>query len=118
MILAAIEAMGEAFRLTENNGLDREHVAAFFADTLFACPVYRNYSKIVAAEAFDPAGFKMSLGFKDINLLKAAAQDNGTKMPLADLLQRLLKDEISKGNEDLDWAAITLSANAVMHTAK
>lgn len=115
MILAAIEAMGEAFHLSEHNGLDRNQVATFFAETLFACPVYRNYSKLIASEAFDPAGFKMSLGFKDINLVKDAAKVNNTGMPLADLLQRMLKDEIAKGNGDLDWAAITLAANPAMN---
>jgi len=41
---------------------------------LFQSPVYETYGRIIAERRFEPAGFKMMLGLKDVRLLLAAAE--------------------------------------------
>ena len=36
---------------------------------LFSAPVYENYGAIVAADRFQPVGFKLPLGLKDNRLV-------------------------------------------------
>jgi 3-hydroxyisobutyrate dehydrogenase-like beta-hydroxyacid dehydrogenase len=81
LILSAVEAMAEAFTLAQKNGADKAAVARLFGETIFACPIYQNYGRIIAAEMFEPAGFKTTLGMKDINLVLDTAEASGTPMP-------------------------------------
>ncbi|MGH2413766.1 MAG: NAD-binding protein [Microcystaceae cyanobacterium] len=79
-IAAAIEAMAEAFTLAEKNGIDRTKVAELFGETLFACPVSQEYGKAIAEHKYEPAGFKLSLGLKDITLALQTAQASNLPM--------------------------------------
>ena len=108
MILSAVEAMSEAFALAEKNGIDRAAVAAFFGETLFSCPIYQNYGRIVANRAFEPAGFQLSLGLKDVTLARGAAGSAKIQMPLVELLLERLNDSVAKGRGKMDWTAIEL----------
>lgn len=118
MILSAIESLGEAAALAENSGIDKQHLIKFFLETLFSCPVYRNYGTIIAKEAFEPAGFRLALGLKDINLIQAAAQTSTTNMPFANVLHALLEEGVEQGRGNQDWSAITLSAKSEKHPVK
>jgi 3-hydroxyisobutyrate dehydrogenase-like beta-hydroxyacid dehydrogenase len=69
LIAAAIEAMAEAFTLAEKNGIERGRVAEMLGKTLFACPVYQRYGEAIAAKQHTPAGFKLPLGMKDVELV-------------------------------------------------
>jgi len=108
MILSAVEAMAEAFALAEKNGIDRAAMAAFFGETLFSCPIYQNYGRIIANRAFEPAGFQLVLGMKDVNLVQGAAGSAGMPMSLATLLHERLAESIAKGRGQMDWTAIEL----------
>ncbi|MBA3721452.1 MAG: NAD(P)-dependent oxidoreductase [Parachlamydiaceae bacterium] len=110
LILNVIESMGEALALAESNGIERVKLANFFAETLFPSPVYKTYGNIVAEKAFEPAGFKMTLGLKDISLVNKTAEASKVTMPIAKLLLTLIQDGLEHGREDLDWSAIILSA--------
>lgn len=108
MILSAIEAMSEAFALAEKQGIDRQALSALFGQTLFACPVYQNYGRILAERAYTPAGFKLELGMKDMRLVRDTAEQATVTMPLADLLHARLLASLAKGRADMDWTAIEL----------
>jgi 3-hydroxyisobutyrate dehydrogenase-like beta-hydroxyacid dehydrogenase len=110
MILAAVEAMAEAFALGEKNGLDRKAMNAFFSQTIFACPIYQNYGRIAAERVYEPAGFKLELGMKDVRLVRDTAEEAQVPMPLADLLHARLLSALAKGRADLDWTAIELAS--------
>ncbi len=109
MIAAAIEAIGESLVLAEKNGLDPRTVADMFGKTLFACPVYQGYGKQIAEQRFEPVGFRLALGLKDINLTLQTAASAALSMPLASLLHDRWITGIAKGRADMDWTAATLS---------
>lgn len=106
LILSAIEALSEALALGEKHGVDRAALANLFAGTLFSCPIYQNYGRIVAERRFEPAGFKLELGLKDMRLVRDAAEAKDLPMPLADLLRARLLSGMAKGRAAQDWTAI------------
>ncbi|GAC1471567.1 MAG: NAD(P)-dependent oxidoreductase [Chamaesiphon sp.] len=109
LIISAIEAMAEAFTLAQKNGIDRTQVADLFGQTLFACPIYQNYGQIVAREQYEPAGFKLSLGLKDVTLALSTARDSQMPLPLASLIHDRLMSAVAKGRGDIDWTGLALS---------
>lgn len=108
MIAGALEAMAEAFTLAEKNGLAAAAVADFFSATLFACPIYQTYSKLIIDGGFENAKFRVSLGLKDVNLALQTAAESEMPMPLASLMRDRLLASIAKGRKDWDWAALAL----------
>ena len=104
MFGAAIEAMGEAFTLAQKNGISRAAVYDFFTQTLFACPVYKNYGKLISEEHYQPIGAIPSLIRKDFGLILAEAKNADLPMPLASLVHDRLTAMVAKGREDRDWA--------------
>ena len=104
MFGAAIEAMGEAFTLAQKNGISRTAVYDFFTQTLFACPVYKNYGKLISEEHYQPIGAIPSLIRKDFGLILAEANNAAVPMPLASLVHDRLTAMVAKGREDRDWA--------------
>lgn len=102
MIFASVEMMAEAFRLAEDNGLDRATVANFFGSTLFNAPIYQNYGKLIAERRYDPVRFKTSLGYKDLSLAHDLALQSKTPMPVADVTRNRLFNAINKGWSDRD----------------
>ena len=111
MIVSAIEAMAEAFTLAEKNGIERTKVAELFGQTLFNCPIYQNYGRMIAQEQYEPAGFKLSLGLKDITLALQTAQASQMPMPLASLLHDRLLAAVAKGKGDIDWTGLALGTS-------
>ena len=110
-IAAAIEAMAEAFTLAQKNGIDRSQVAELFGQTLFSCPVYQEYGKAIAQHQYEPGGFKLSLGHKDVGLALQTAQECKMPMPLASLVHDRFLSALAKERGDLEWAAIALSVS-------
>ncbi len=112
MIAAAIEAMAEAAHLVGRSGVDPKAVLDIFGKTLFACPVYQNYGKMIAEERYTPPGFALSLGLKDISLVNDAAQLSGVMLPTARLLRDRFTAAVEHGRGDLDWTAVAQELTA------
>jgi len=68
LIASKLEALGEAFALMRKSGVDPAQFLQIVNGALFKSPVYENYGKIVLEEKFQPPGFKMGLGLKDVRL--------------------------------------------------
>jgi 3-hydroxyisobutyrate dehydrogenase-like beta-hydroxyacid dehydrogenase len=82
------------------------HLFLEIINTLFASPVYANYGKMIADQRYEPAGFQLRLGFKDVRLAIETARELGAPMPLANLLHDRLLQAIAQGDGELDWTAI------------
>jgi 3-hydroxyisobutyrate dehydrogenase-like beta-hydroxyacid dehydrogenase len=107
MIGAAIESMAEAYTLAEKNGVSRESVMQLFSQTIFACPIYQNYGKMIAAGQYDQSvGFKMPLALKDMGLVLQTATASRVPMPLAQLVHGRLLSGLAKGRQEWDWTGL------------
>ena len=109
LIAAASEAMAEAYTLGEKCGLDRTRLAEFFGATLFPSRIYQNYGKAIAEHRYEPAGFRLRLGLKDLRLVLGAADASEMPMPLASLLHDRFLALAAQGHGEIDWTAIGLA---------
>ena len=108
MIASAIESMAEAFVFGEKNGLDQHMLAEFFGDTIFACPIYKNYGRIIAEKKFEPPGFRLALGRKDVQLVAETARTSNVPMPILATLLNRFAARAAKGGGELDWTSIAI----------
>jgi 3-hydroxyisobutyrate dehydrogenase-like beta-hydroxyacid dehydrogenase len=106
LIAAAIECMGEAVVMAERYGVRPAALLEILGNTLFAAPVYRNYGALIADRRYEPAGFRLELGLKDVRLVLAAGESARTPLPVASLLRDHLLEAIARGDGELDWAAL------------
>ncbi len=107
MIASMLEAFGEAFATVRKAGID-EHIFLDVVGDLFNSPVYRNYGRIIADREFEPAGFTLKLGLKDVRQAIDAAQEFGVAMPFASVLRDHFISAMAHGQEKLDWSSIAL----------
>lgn len=106
MLIAAIEAMGEASAFAEGHGVKGADLLGMLTGTLFASPVYKNYGGQIMAGSYDDPGFLLRLGLKDIRLALAASEAAGVPMPFASVLRDNFIDAISHGDGERDLAAL------------
>ncbi len=65
-----------------------------------------NYGSMIAAEEFEPARFRLPLGFKDNRLLLAAAEELAVPMPMASLIHDRFVAALAQGLGEADWTGI------------
>ena len=106
LIASVIEALGEAMALVGKDGIDREHYLEILTSSLFGAPVYKTYGELIVEGKFEPPGFAAPLGYKDIRLVLAAADDLRVPMPLASLLRDRFLTLLAHGGDKLDWSAV------------
>ena len=105
MIVSVVETLGEAFALLRKGGVDHGRFQEVMASSLFAAPLYQGYGKLIVDEAFDPPGFRLVLGLKDVNLARGAAAELGAFLPLGDLMAATLEAAIADGLAEKDLTA-------------
>jgi 3-hydroxyisobutyrate dehydrogenase-like beta-hydroxyacid dehydrogenase len=106
LITTVIESLAEAFALMRKSGVDPHKFLDVLTDSLFAAPVYKTYGAMLAADKFEPVGFKMPLGFKDNRLVLAAAEEAEVPMPMASLVHDRFVAALAQGMENADWSAV------------
>lgn len=111
MIMGVIEAMAEAATLCEKYGVARQDMMDVMTQSIFATPLYVNYGKLIAAHDYANPGFKLSLGFKDANLVLAAAGRARVPMPLASMMHDRFLAAMAKERGELDWTAAALNVS-------
>lgn len=104
MIASMLETFGEAFAAVRKANLDH-HRFLDIVNELFQSPVYKNYGATVADEKFDPAGFALNLGLKDVRQVLEAAHDLAVPMPFASVVRDHLVSAMAHGQELLDWSS-------------
>ncbi len=106
LITTVIESLGEAFALIRKSGVDPNRFLELLTESLFASPVYRTYATMIAADNFEPVGFRMQLGMKDNRLVLAAAEEASVPLPMASLIRDRMLAATAQGMGEADWAAI------------
>ncbi len=106
MIASVIETLSEGFAVSRKYDIDPDQLLELLTNTLFSAPVYKNYGAMIVEERYDPAGFKLDLGLKDICLAIDAAEAKGVTMPIANIVRDQCLLGIKRGYRDLDWSAL------------
>lgn len=105
LVAASIETLAEMLTLAEKSGVSKKAVAEMIGKL---SPLHSGYANQIADQKFEPAGFRLTLGLKDVNLIVQTAAASMTPMPLASLLHDRYVSSVAKGRGDLDWSAIAL----------
>ena len=105
LIASVIESLGEAIALTRKYGIDPHDYVEFLTNSLFSAPIYKTYGGIIAEEKYQPAGFKLRLGLKDVRLALAAAEAVDAPLPFASVVRDHMLTAIGRGMEDMDWSS-------------
>jgi 3-hydroxyisobutyrate dehydrogenase-like beta-hydroxyacid dehydrogenase len=73
-------------------------------------PVCQGYGKLIAEHRYEPVGFRLVLGLKDINLALQTAAAASMPMPLASLLRDRWRTSVARGRGEHDWSSVGLTA--------
>ena len=106
LITVVIESLGESFALIKKSGVDPDKFLDLLTGSLFSAPIYRTYGPMVAADNYEPVGFRMALGMKDNRLVLAAAENAAVPLPLASLIRDRMLSATAQGMGEADWASI------------
>lgn len=109
LIISAIESMAEGINVAKKSGIDVQAWLNMLTQSIFAAPIYINYSNILMKEVFQPASFSLKLGLKDVNLINEQAASLNADMPIGKLLQQRLQQCIMDGLGEHDWTAIAMA---------
>lgn len=106
LLASAIETMGEAFALVRKHGIDPARFLEIVNGRLIRSPVYENYGNIIVHQRYQPPGFKLRHGLKDVRLVLGAGDDVDTPLPIAGLVRDHYLSAMAWGWADIDWAGL------------
>jgi 3-hydroxyisobutyrate dehydrogenase-like beta-hydroxyacid dehydrogenase len=106
LIASTLECLGEAFSLVRKYGMDPQQYLEIITNSFFSAPFQKVYGGIIAQEKYEPAGFSLRLGAKDVRLVLAAADAADVPMLVASVLHDRFLTGISRGMGEKDWSAI------------
>ncbi|MEO7169591.1 MAG: NAD(P)-dependent oxidoreductase [Sphingomonas sp.] len=114
LIMTVIESLAEAMTLAGRYGVDKGILLDTLTGSVFGGLIYDVYGKVLVEEKYEPAGFTLPLGFKDMNLVAEAAVAAGVPMPMLSLGRDRLIATMARERPELDWASMakTVEANA------
>jgi|HubBroStandDraft_1064217.scaffolds.fasta_scaffold74049_2 3-hydroxyisobutyrate dehydrogenase-like beta-hydroxyacid dehydrogenase len=103
LISAMIHSLGEAFVFAEGQGIEPALFLEAVNNALFQSPFYAAYAKVMLNPP-EHAGATISLGEKDLRLLREAAASRNTHLSLTDTLAQVFAEARADGLADEDWA--------------
>jgi 3-hydroxyisobutyrate dehydrogenase-like beta-hydroxyacid dehydrogenase len=106
LLVAAIEAMGEAFALVRKHGISPARFMEIVNGRLLRSPIYENYGRLIAEGRYEPAGFKLRHGLKDVRLALSAGDEVDVALPIAGLAREHYLAALALDWGDIDWAAL------------
>jgi 3-hydroxyisobutyrate dehydrogenase-like beta-hydroxyacid dehydrogenase len=106
LLASAIEAMGEAFALMRKHGVEPKRFLEIVNGRLIRSPIYENYGNLIVNRRWEPAGFKLRHGLKDVRLALAAGEEVTTPLPVGSLIRDQYLAAMARGWGDIDWAAL------------
>jgi 3-hydroxyisobutyrate dehydrogenase-like beta-hydroxyacid dehydrogenase len=107
LIASTIEMLGESLVAAEKAGLPPSRFLDIMTGTLFGAPLFKRYGQLVADTTFEPAGFQLPLGLKDMRLALEATEELKSPLPLASLVRERMLSALAAGRERFDWSGFT-----------
>lgn len=114
MLAAVLESFGEVYAILEKSGLDPHSFLDIVNNGAFRSPVYANYGRMIADRQYEPAGFSLKLGLKDVELALQAGEAVQAPLPFASVLRDHYLQALAHGHGELDWSAV---AEVARHNA-
>jgi 3-hydroxyisobutyrate dehydrogenase-like beta-hydroxyacid dehydrogenase len=105
LLVTVLEALSEAFAYGEKAGIAPETTLKVLNTALLKSPLAEAYGGAVVRGVFEPAGFALRLGLKDVSLALDAAGILQAPLPLAGLLRDRLQEAMAR-----IWRRCPLSA--------
>lgn len=106
-ILHALQSIAESVTLVEAGGIDSSTFIEILTHTAFSGSAHRGYGPIIAEKRYQPVGFAMPLGLKDLTLAESAAAQLGVALPVAPVLRELFEAALADpALAKLDWSAV------------
>ena len=106
-IVSALQSIAESVVLAEGNGIDPRVLIDILTHTAFSGSAHKGYGPIIAEKRYEPVGFAMSLGLKDLSLASDVAKANGIDLPFAPVLRELFESALADDTlANLDWSAV------------
>ena len=106
MVACAIEGIAEAAALVRGHGMSAPEVLDAIITSLFNVPVYRGYGDMIGKRQYEPPGFDLVLGLKDVRLALAAGEEVSVPLPFASVLRDVFLDAIANGDAEKDAGAL------------
>jgi 3-hydroxyisobutyrate dehydrogenase-like beta-hydroxyacid dehydrogenase len=116
LITMMIQSLSEAFVFAKAGGIDPALLLETVNSALFQSPFYAAYGKVMLNPPEQP-GATIALGFKDLNLFLGAAEANGVRLAVAELMAGRFEEALASGLGDADWAAGLLQTAGQAHAA-
>jgi 3-hydroxyisobutyrate dehydrogenase-like beta-hydroxyacid dehydrogenase len=103
-IASMIEMVSEQIRIAGAQGVPAAKMVELLIETNFGNRMVGVYGPMVAQKRFEPAGFPVELGRKDVALAVAAA--DGRSLPVAELIVSRMDAIIAAGGGGRDWSSL------------
>lgn len=106
-LISAMQSIAESVTLVEAAEIDSTSFIEILTHTAFSGSAHRGYGPIIAEQRYEPVGFAMELGLKDLGLAERAAADLGVVLPVAPVLHELFEAALADERlRELDWSAV------------
>jgi 3-hydroxyisobutyrate dehydrogenase-like beta-hydroxyacid dehydrogenase len=106
-IINALQSITESVVLVESAGIDPQAFVDILTHTAFSGSAHKGYGPIIAGRRYEPVGFAMGLGLKDLSLAEETAQSLHVTLPIAPVLRELFEAALADpALRELDWSAV------------
>ncbi|MEU0493912.1 NAD(P)-dependent oxidoreductase [Mycobacterium sp. NPDC006124] len=106
-LIHTLQALAESVTMVERGGVAGDTFIEILTDAAYTGSAYGGYGPMIVRRRYEPVGFTVALGLKDLGLAEQAAADTGTTLPTSPTLRSLFESALA--DEDLstlDWSAI------------
>jgi 3-hydroxyisobutyrate dehydrogenase-like beta-hydroxyacid dehydrogenase len=105
VLMSLVELMGQVYAFGERSGIDLQLINLMLA-SIVAPPALKEYATRVRTRDFEPAGFELIAGLKDVQLVLQASTETRVALPYASTVRDKLLAAVAHGMEHKDWSAI------------
>ncbi|GAB3618452.1 NAD(P)-dependent oxidoreductase [Okibacterium endophyticum] len=106
-LVHTLQSLAESIALVERGGVDARVFTDILLDSAYTGTVDTTYGRLIAHRKYEPVGFSIGLGLKDLSLAEQAAADLQLMLPSSPILRSVLEQALASPDlSDLDWSAI------------
>jgi 3-hydroxyisobutyrate dehydrogenase-like beta-hydroxyacid dehydrogenase len=106
LLAGTVELLAEATALGEKGGIAPAELVRTLSQTVVGSPAFKSYGARIAAGQYQPAGFVVALGLKDVELALASGRELRVPLPAVGVVREHLVGALARGRESWDWSAL------------